>query len=157
MKYRKMGKTGLDVSQLGFGCMRFPTIEDGYESVPVMERPVDEEETEKMIKYALEKGINVYHGGNSEKILGRILKPFRNKVMIATKLPTMLVNDPSDVERFIDEQLERLDTDYVDFYLLHALDSRLWAIAKDSKALNFLDKLKSDGRIRYTGFSGACF
>jgi predicted aldo/keto reductase-like oxidoreductase len=159
MQYKKLGKSGIDVSALGFGCMRFPTFIKGYENVPPPERPIKEEETEKMLLHAVENGITyfdtayIYHEGRSEEILGRVLKPYRDKVLIATKLPTMIVREPSDVERFIDEQLKRLDTDYVDFYLLHALDGHIWPMMKKYGALDFLEKLVSDGRVRYTGFS----
>jgi predicted aldo/keto reductase-like oxidoreductase len=121
MQYRKLGKSGIKVSALGFGCMRFPTMETDDESLSPFEIPVNEEESEKMLLYAMEHGINYfdtaypYHGGKSEKILGRTMKPHRDRVMIATKLPAMMVKEASDVERFIDEQLKRLDSDYVDF------------------------------------------
>jgi len=159
MQYRKLGKSDIEVSVLGFGCMRLPVIEEGYEHLSIMERPVNVDEAEKLLLYAAENGINyfdtayVYHGGKSEEILGRAIKPYRNKVYIATKLPVMLVQKRSDVERFIDEQLERLDTDYIDFYLLHGLNRLGWPLMKEYGALAFLDKLKSDGRIRYAGFS----
>ena len=159
MQYRELGKSGIRVSALGFGCMRFPTHMQGYENMPPPERPIKEEETEEMLRYAVENGINyfdtayVYHAGRSEEILGRVLKPYRDKVIITTKLPTMIVRKPSDIERFIDEQLRRLDTDYVDFYLLHALDGHVWPMMKEYGALKFLERLMSDGRIRHTGFS----
>jgi len=159
MQYRKLGNSNITVSALGFGCMRLPTLVKGYEKVLPPKRPIIEEEAEKMIQHAVEKGINyfdtayMYHGGKSEEILGRVLKPYRDKVMIATKLPTMMVRERSDVARFIDEQLKRLQTDYVDFYLLHGLDGQSWNIMKEYGALDFLEKLKSDGRIRHAGFS----
>lgn len=159
MQYRKLGKSNINVSVLGFGCMRLPVIEKGYEHLPVMQKPVDEEEAEKLLVYAVEKGINyfdtayIYHGGKSEEILGRAIKPYRQKVFIATKLPSMAVEKREDIEKFIDEQLERLDTDYIDFYLLHGLTSRLWPMMKEYGSLEFLDKLLSDGRIRHAGFS----
>jgi predicted aldo/keto reductase-like oxidoreductase len=159
MKYRKLGKTGIDVSLLGFGCMRFPTIDSGNEHMPVFQRPVKEKETIEMIQYGFEKGINYfdtayfYHGGKSETILGEAVKPFRDKILIATKLPAMNVSDPSDIPRFIDEQLKRLNTDYVDFYLLHGLNERFWSLLMEYKVLDFLDKILADGRARYVGFS----
>lgn len=159
MQYRKLGKSGIEVSVLGFGCMRLPVIEKGYEHLSIMEKPVNVDEAERLLVYAAENGINyfdsayVYHGGKSEGILGRAIRPYRNKVYIATKLPVMLVQKRSDVERFIDEQLKRLDTNYIDFYLLHGLNRLGWSLMKEYEALAFLDKLKSDGRIRYVGFS----
>jgi len=159
MQYRKLGKSGIEVSALGFGCMRLPVIEKGYEHVSAMEKPVNVDEAERLLVYAAENGINyfdsayVYHGGKSEEILGRAIRPYRNKVYIATKLPVMIVQKRSDVERFIDEQLKRLDTNYIDFYLLHGLSQRGWSIMKEYDALAFLDRLRSDGRIRHAGFS----
>ena len=159
MQYRKLGKSAIEVSALGFGCMRFPTVETEDENLSPFEIPVNEEETEKMLLYAMEHGINYfdtaypYHGGKSEEILGRTMKPYRDKVMIATKLPAMMVEKASDVERFIDEQLKRLDTDYVDFYLLHGMNSHSWTLMKEYKALDFMERLISDGRVLHIGFS----
>lgn len=159
MQYRKLGNSGIDVSVLGFGCMRFPVIEEGNEHLSIFEKPVKIKETEEMLLHAVDNGINyydtayAYHGGKSEEILGKTIKPFRDKVMIATKLPMMMVQKASDIERFIDEQLKRLDSDYVDFYLLHGLNNRSWSLAKKYNALDFLERLLSDGRIRYAGFS----
>jgi predicted aldo/keto reductase-like oxidoreductase len=129
------------------------------ESLSPFEIPVNEEEAEKMLLYAMENGINYfdtaypYHGGKSEEILGRTMKPHRDKIMIATKLPAMMVKEASDVERFIDEQLKRLGSDYVDFYLLHGMNSHSWSLMKEYKALDFMERLVSDGRIRHIGFS----
>ena len=137
MQYRKLGKSGIKVSALGFGCMRFPTVETEDKTLSPFEIPVNEEEAEKMLLYAMEHGINYfdtaypYHGGKSEELLGRTMKPYRDKVMIATKLPAMMVKEASDVERFIDEQLNRLDSDYVDFYLLHGLNNHSWTLMKE--------------------------
>ena len=159
MQYRKLGKSGIEVSALGFGCMRYPTMETEDKNLPPFQIPVNEEETERMLLYAMEHGINYfdtaypYHGGKSEELLGRSLKPYRDKVMIATKLPAMMVKKASDVERFIDEQLKRLDSDYVDFYLLHGLSSHSWSLMKEYNALDFMERLISDGRVLYTGFS----
>ena len=159
MQYRKLGKSDIKVSTLGFGCMRFPTMPTEDESLSPFEIPVNEEESEKMLLYAMEHGINYfdtaypYHGGKSEKILGRTMKPHRDKIMIATKLPAMMVKEASDVERFIDEQLKRLDSSYVDFYLLHGMNSHSWSLMKEYKALDFMERLISDGRILHIGFS----
>ena len=159
MQYRRLGKSGIEVSALGFGCMRFPTMETEDESLSPFEIPVNEEETEKMLLYAMEHGINYfdtaypYHGGKSEELLGRFMKPHRDRIMIATKLPAMMVKEASDVERFIDEQLKRLDSDYVDFYLLHGMNSHSWSLMKEYKALDFMERLVSDGRVLHIGFS----
>ena len=160
MLYRKLGKTGCDVSVLGFGCMRFPIV-GSTSAVDLFDpsKPFDETAAGEMIHYAIEHGINYfdtaypYHGGQSEVFLGKHLKPYREKVLLATKLPTWLVQDQHDFERFLGEQLTRLDTDYIDLYLLHGLNRQLWAGMKELGALDFLNKVLADGRIRYAGFS----
>ncbi len=160
MLYRKLGKTGCDVSVLGFGCMRFPIV-GGTSAVDLFDpsRPIDEMAASEMIRYAVEHGINYfdtaypYHGGQSEVFLGKHLKPYREKVFLATKLPVWLVQGGNDFERFLGEQLKRLETDCVDFYLLHGLNRQSWTRMKELGALDFLDKVLADGRIRYAGFS----
>jgi hypothetical protein len=159
--YRKLGKSGFNVSILGFGAMRLP-IQGGSQSPGDRFNPnklVDEEETIKMIEYAIGQGVNyfdtayVYHGGKSEPALGKALKGYRNKVMLATKLPVMQATKREDFDRFLDEQLKRLDTNYLDVYLLHGLRRQAWAKMKELGVLKFLDQIQADGRARYVGFS----
>ncbi len=160
MRYRKLGKTNVDVSVLGFGAMRLPMVGNpggmaGFDP----NIPIDEVEATRMINHALEQGINYfdtaygYHGGKSETFLGKALKQHRTKVMIATKLPVWNLEKPEDMERIFNEQLGKLNTDYLDFYLIHGIGSTTWAKAKDLGVLKFLDGLRSSGRIRYAGFS----
>ena len=153
MQFRKFGKTNLDISALGFGCMRLPVIngKDGE---------IDEAKATEMIQYAIDQGVNyldtayAYHDGKSEAIVGKILqKVDREKIYVATKLPTWLINTREDMDRYLDEQLERLQTDYIDFYLLHILTSKNWPIMKKLDVFSFLDSALADGRIRYAGFS----
>jgi hypothetical protein len=161
MLYRELGKTGLIVSILGFGAMRLPL--EGSTGGPVgaydPNAPIDEKEAIRMIEYAVAQGINyfdsayMYHGGKSEVILGKGLKPYRDKVMISTKLPAIIVKGPEDFDRFLDEQLKRLGTSYVDVYLLHGLHQETWSKVKSMGVLQFLDRVKSDGRARFVGFS----
>jgi len=160
MLYRALGNKGPQVSSLGFGCMRLP-IASGDSTMGILDpdHVVDEAESIRMIQYAFDQGINYfdtayfYHGGISETILGKALKPHREKVIIATKLPAGMVESPSDFERFLTEQLERLDTDYIDMYLLHGLNQTTWNKLKDYGILKFLDKILADGRAKYVGFS----
>jgi predicted aldo/keto reductase-like oxidoreductase len=160
MLYRKMGKTGDEVSALGFGCMRFPMLNSNSE-VDRWDpnKEIDLEQVDRMIGHALDNGVNYfdtahpYHGGKSESVLGDRLKGRRDKVMIATKLPSWMVKTESDFDKFINEQLEKLQTDYIDYYLLHGLNRPLWQKMKDMGALPFLDRLKKDGKIRRAGFS----
>jgi predicted aldo/keto reductase-like oxidoreductase len=160
MRYRKLGKTGLDVSILGFGAMRLPMVGNpggmaGFDP----NIPIEEVEATKMVEYAVERGINYfdtaygYHGGKSEAFLGKTLKKFRPKVLLATKLPPFLVQKPEDFERLLSEQLGKLGTDYLDFYLVHGLDGKSWTRMKEMGVLEFLDRMRTGGRIRFAGFS----
>ena len=159
MLYRSLKE--MPVSILGFGAMRLPLVggtknpTDSFDPA----RSVDEDETTKMIEYAIDHGVNyfdtayVYHGGKSEVVLGRILKPYRDRIFIATKLPVFLVKERGDFDRFLDEQLKRLQTTYLDLYLLHGLNERTWENVKGLDVLAFLDRAKLDGRVRHVGFS----
>jgi len=159
MRKTTFGKSGLQVSTLGFGCMRFPLIGNDNSRI-------DEEQAMEMIHHAIDNGINYfdtaypYHGmdfskgGASEPFLAKALKNgYREKVLLATKLPSWLVESEDDLDRFLNEQLERLDTGIIDFYLLHALDSRTWKKLSQFGVLDFLDKAIKANKIRYAGFS----
>ena len=161
MLYRKLGKTGREVSVLGFGCMRLPLKYGLKKATDVFDstKPIDEDQATAMIHYAIEQGVNYfdtaypYHGGQSETFLGRALSGYRDRVMLATKSPIWLVQTPMDFDRFLDEQLGKLNTFYVDFYLLHSLGRQGWQRMKELGALDFLDGIRKDGRARYVGFS----
>ena len=153
MKYRKFGSLDREISALGFGCMRFPVV--GEDS-----GMIDEPEAATMLRYAIDHGVNYldtaypYHKGSSERFLGRFLKEgYREKVNLATKLPTWLVKEAEDFDRHLYEQLERLQTDHIDFYLLHALDSKNWAKTRDMGVLKWAEGAIADGRIGCLGFS----
>jgi len=158
MKYREMGRTGKKISTLGFGCMRFPVL-DGDSS------KIDEKQAVEMVEYALDKGVNYfdtaypYHSkgfsgrGTSEDFLGRVLKSKRDKVYVATKLPTWLVNTREDMDRFLEEQLKALQTEHIDFYLLHTLLDHNYDKIKNLGAFEFLEKAKKEGKIGHIGFS----
>ena len=161
MLYRKLGKTNLDVSILGFGCMRLP-IKNGSDSDADIFDPnkgINKEETNRMIRYAIEHGVNYfdtaypYHNGKSEPILGKALKGYRDKVMIATKLPVWLVKEEKDFTKFLEEQMKRLGTDYLDVYLLHGLNRQLWPRMLQLKVFEFLNQIQAEGRVRHVGFS----
>lgn len=152
MKYREIA--GEKISVLGFGCMRLPITSKNAADI-------DEAQATKLIHTAIENGVNyfdtayVYHGGESEKFLGRALSGgLREKVKIATKCPTWEVKKEEDFDRFLNEQLERLQTDYIDFYLMHALDrSRFNEIVLKFNLIEKLNKAKADGKIKHIGFS----
>ncbi|MBF0529645.1 MAG: aldo/keto reductase [Deltaproteobacteria bacterium] len=160
MLYRKMGRTDWMVSILGFGCMRLPLLgSKGGADLFDPSKAIDEEQAEKMVNYAIENGVNYfdtaypYHGGKSEVFIGRVLKPHRERILIATKMPTWLIQKTSDFERYLEEQLTRLDMDVIDVYLLHGLNASNWPKIKELGVFEFIDRLLADGRVRKIGFS----
>jgi predicted aldo/keto reductase-like oxidoreductase len=153
MKYRKFGHLDWEVAVLGFGAMRLPTIGNDPSHV-------DEPQAIEMIRYAIDHGVNYldtaypYHEKHSEIVVGKaLLNGYREKVKLATKLPSWLVESPDDFDRFLDAQLEKLQTDHIDFYLLHALNSTRWPKLRDWEVLNWAESALTDGRIHYLGFS----
>jgi len=153
MIYRKFGKLNWKASALGFGAMRLPIIGKNKSKI-------DEVKAIEMIRYAIDKGVNYvdtaypYHGQMSEVLVGKALKNgYRQKVKLATKLPIWAVDKTEDFDLLLNEQLKKLQTDNVDFYLLHALDKEKW---QSVKALNLLSRAEmaiKDGRIKHLGFS----
>ncbi len=161
MLYRKLGKANLSVSVLGFGCMRLPTENGSGTGADHFDpnKAINEEETIRMIRYAIDQGVNYfdtaypYHNGKSEPILGRAVQGYRDKVVIATKLPVWLVKEERDFNKFLDEQMSRLGTEYLDVYLLHGLNRQIWSKMLQLKVFKFLDQIRSNSRIRHVGFS----
>ena len=161
MLYRKIGKTDCEASVLSLGCMRLPMLEQKNPPKDFIERQraVDEEKSLELIEYAINNGINyldtayMYHAGNSELILGKAIKGKRDKLLITTKSPVMIIQKYEDFDRILDEQLEKLGTDHLDFYLLHGLNKGTWEKAKSLNVGEFLDRIQKDGRSRYVGFS----
>ncbi len=153
MKYRTFGELNWKPSALGFGAMRLPVIDDDFNKI-------DEAEATRMVRYAIDHGVNYvdtaypYHGGNSEGFVGRALQDgYRQRVKLATKSPIWLLKKPSDFDRYLDEQLARLQTEYIDFYLLHALGEKHWNIVQEQDVLDAAERALADGRIKYLGFS----
>ncbi len=154
MQYRRLGHCDHNVSILGMGCMRLPII-DGDES------RIDEARASELLYRAIDRGINYfdtaypYHQGHSETFLGKALERdgLREKVLLASKLPSWAIETRADCDRYLDEQLERLRTDRIDCYLLHALKSDWWNKLYDLGVLDFLDRAIADGRIGCAGFS----
>jgi predicted aldo/keto reductase-like oxidoreductase len=149
MHYRQIGD--LKVSALGFGAMRLPLGP---------QKTIDEKETERMIRRGLERGLNYidtaapYHDGLSEVALGNILsRGLRDKVLLTTKLPCWLVQKCEDFDKLLDDQLKKLKTDHLDFYLLHALFTERWEGVKKLDVIGWLEKKKAQGKIRHIGFS----
>ena len=145
MEKRKLEKLGIETSLLGFGCMRFPTTPDGK---------IDEAEAERMMDKAIASGVNYidtaypYHNGESEPLVGKVLKKYdRSSFYLATKLPLWAVKSVDDAKRIFEEQLQRLQTDYIDFYLLHAVNKEKWEEMKALGVVDYCAKLKEEGKL----------
>ena len=144
-------KLGVESSRLGFGCMRFPMNED---------RSINEAEAVRLLDTAIAGGVTYidtaypYHDEKSEEFVGRSLKKYdRDSYLLATKLPMWKVEETADVRRILEEQLTKLQTDHVDFYLLHALFKERWDKVLELNVLEELEKLRDEGKIRFIGFS----
>lgn len=153
MRYRRMGNTGVDVSALGFGMLRLPLLADG--------KTVNEPLSVDMLRYAIDHGLNyvdaahVYLSGQSEMTTGKALRNgYRDKVYVTSKAPWWLMDKPEDFDKMLDISRQRLQTDVIDFYLIHSVSSTGWK----QKIVPFglldkIEKAKQDGRIRFSGFS----
>jgi uncharacterized protein len=159
MLYRQLNKTGIDLSILGFGCMRLPTIDRKPEKI-------DYPKATQLLHYAIDHGVNYvdtayfYHAavfgqsGESEPFVGEALSGgWRKKVHLATKMPLFHLRQKEQMGTFLKEQLERLKTDYLDFYLLHGLNGEVWDRMKDLGVREFLNKKKAEGKIMFPAFS----
>lgn len=151
MQYRKVPKNGDELSILGYGTMR----------LPVKNMRIDKERAKAQIYHAIDCGVNyidtayIYHMGNSEKFLGEILQgEYRKKVKLATKLPAWMVKKTEDFDKYLNEQLSRLRTDHIEYYLVHSLNS-LDGIKRlvELGLFAFLERAKAEGRIGNIGFS----
>ncbi len=154
MRTREFAQLGFKTSVFGMGCMRLPQAQTRETE------KVDEIEAIKMIRYAIDHGVTYidtaydYHEGASEVIVGKALQEgYREKTKLATKLPLWHVKSYQDLERLLDEQLARLQVDYVDFYLLHALNAKWWQTVKELKVIRFLEEMLVVGKIKHLGFS----
>lgn len=152
MKFRKMGSLPWEVSALGFGCMRLPTG-------GLLGR-VNEKYTTEILRYGIDQGINYvdtawfYHMGQSERVVGRALRDgYREKVHLVTKLPMILMRKEEDFDKFLDQQLEKLQTSYLDIYLFHMLDQNQFAKMKRLNLIAKMEKARDQGKIRHIGFS----
>jgi len=153
MRYLKFGKLDWEASALGFGAMRLPLTDRNPANV-------DEPESIRMIRYAIDHGVNyvdtayLYHEGRGEPTVGRALQHgYREKVKLATKLPFWLISSFKDCDRILNEQLERLQTDKIDFYLLHGMNKEWWPRLRDLGVLRWAEGAMAAGHIGYLGFS----
>lgn len=159
MLYNKLGKTNLEVSRLGFGTMRLPTTGSNDEII--------ENEASEMLTYGIENGINIidtaypYHSktldgsGESETFVGEFLKEnnYREDILLSTKSPSWAIEKKEDFDFYLDEQLKKLQTDYIDIYLLHSLTVPDWEKVKGLDVLDFLDDCLTTGKVKHVGFS----
>ena len=153
MKYRTIEKSGEKVSLLGFGTMRLPVVNSDMSKV-------DEAEAIRMIRSAIDQGVNyvdtayMYHDGFSETVTGKALKDgYREKVLLADKLPLWMANAAEDMDRIFSNQLKRLETDHIDMYLVHNINQAVWKRMKKFNTMEFLEKKKAEGKIKMIGFS----
>ena len=153
MKYRTMGKLGIQASAFGLGCMRFNGKASG-DSV------INEEKAISLIRRAIDGGVTyldtayVYLDKTSEIVLGKALRDgYREKVTIATKMPMEYVHNREEMQALLDGELKKLQTDHVDFYLMHGINKEKWEYFKSIGAPEFFDDMKREGKIRYKCFS----
>ncbi len=151
MEYRHVPKTRDKLSVLGFGCMRLPVDKT---------QALDEHRAIAQIRSAIDNGVNYldtawpYHGGKSEPLVGKALRDgYREKVKIATKLPSWMVESREQMDDFLDAQLGFLETATIDYYLIHNLNGPVWKRMKTLGVLDFIEQAKKDGRITNAGFS----
>ena len=149
MKYRTMGKLGIRSSVFGLGCMRF-------NGAPSGDSVIDEEKAISLIRRAIDGGVTyldtayIYLDKTSETVLGKALRDgYRERVTIATKMPTSAVKDRASMEALLDEELGKLQTDHIDFYLMHGINKKEWEYFKSIGAPEFFDDMKRAGKIRY--------
>ena len=156
MVKRVVKRNGDAIFPLGIGAMRLPTKNNS----------IDREKAQEFIFYAINNGVNyidtayAYHGGESESFLGEILSltdeegvRYRDKVKLSTKLPSWMVRSREDMDAFLNEQLRKLQTDSIDYYYVHSVDLSTILRLKDLGLYEFLEKAKSESRIKNIGFS----
>lgn len=153
MQYRTFGSTGFKVSALGLGCMRLPTQRFRLQKIDVPRAT-------ELIRTAVDKGVNYidtaypYHFGESERVLGEALKGgYREKVHLVTKLPMFFVNKAADFDKYLDKQLEKMQTDHFDTYLFHSMNRHHFEKVKNYHLMDKMLQAKEAGKINYLGFS----
>ena len=153
MKYRTMGKLGIRASAFGLGCMRFNGPASG-------DTIIDEQKAISLIRQAIDGGVTyidtayIYLDKTSEIVLGKALQDgYRDRVTIATKMPMEAVHNRAEMEALLAEELGKLQTDHIDFYLMHGINKEKWEYFKSIGAPEFFDDMKREGKIRFKCFS----
>lgn len=153
MEMRQYRDTDVKVSLLGMGCMRLPKVDPEKEDI-------DYKKAQEIIDYAYANGVNYfdtaygYHGGQSELFVGQALKKYpRESFFLASKMPIWCVKEKGDVERIFNEQLQRCQTEYFDFYLFHSQNAANFQKCQEFGVYEFLSQMKAEGKIRRLGFS----
>ncbi|MHA1586428.1 MAG: aldo/keto reductase, partial [Candidatus Heimdallarchaeota archaeon] len=152
MHHRTLGKTGIKVSILGFGVLRLPVKGRGK---------IDVEESIKIIRKSIDNGINFvdtaynYHNGKSEIILGQALQDgYREKVTLMSKNPLWDVKNTEDFDRLLDEQLAKLEVDFLDIYLFHNINKKRYKeVIQEFNLFDKMKEAKKKGKIKHIGFS----
>ena len=154
MTKRKLGNIASGVSLLGYGLMRLPLKDRRNQA------EIDKEKAQELIDRAMAGGVNyydtawVYHQGMSERFAGEALKKYpRESYNLADKMPVWEVKSLDDAKRIFQEQLDRCQVDYFDFYLLHSLNGGAWPNVRDLGALEYARKMREEGKVKYLGFS----
>lgn len=152
MQYRPFGSDGWKISVLGFGAMRLPNLPDG--------KTVDEKESIRIMRYGVDEGINYidtayfYHNGVSEVVVGKALKDgYRKKIRLATKLPVGLIKEEGDFDKFLNEQLKKLDVEHIDYYLFHGIGDGGLTTMRKFDLFKKMEEAKKAGKIGHIGFS----
>ncbi len=156
MQYRLFGKTGLMVSALGVGTKKLPNAVGSDGRIAV-----DQEKTISIIRKAIDNGVNYidtaysYYDGDAERVVGKaLLDGYRERTYIATKCPLWLIRSPEDFDRILNEQLERLQVQYIDFYMFHSMNSLNWNdVILSYRLLDKMDEAKRAGKIKHVGFT----
>lgn len=158
MRYRDFGRLAFKPSALGFGAMRLPVLKKG-DGKPDFGR-IDYPAATAMLRRAIDGGVNyidtayVYHEEASEAWLAEALRDgYRERVALATKMPVWMVKKPGDFDRLLDEERRRLQTDQIDYYLLHSLDAAHWRMVLEHDQLASAERALADGRVAHLGFS----
>ena len=153
MQYRKMGSLDWEVSALGFGCMRLPQRR-------LNRMRAETDESIRIIRHGIDLGVNYidtawpYHLGDSERIVGQALQDgYRERVHLVTKLFMPMVRETEAFDRYLNSQLEKLQTDYLDIYLFHGLNAGAFEKVKRLGLIEKMEEAKKQGRIRHIGFS----